>query len=519
MLCRESEDDTEEDMVCKRRRRDGSHHPEPGAYNVHSLQELPLGTYVEFLTDVEGNWEYFLHFIHLSKILHWEGEDRGAWGPGILTLRENGILVFGGDACDKGPGDIRFSKTLLSLKRRYWDSVFIILGNRDLNKIRFYAELAPLETGSSFEQRKSPYGAGVYWVNADMNMKYKDYLKKENAARDAAGTPLLEEGHLSTLHWMLDCNMGCQTTTFQTRKHELALLQWKSSDEDVVASFRDSVDPKGQDPWMLDLLRVGNLAVLIGDAMFVHAGLPDDCIGAVPGEPTVGWPNCTPELVGERVRDWVAELNRFKDREIEAFEKQPQWRLEEGISRRGGDVLIAYGNPGGFCNKSVAYHNPFRDGNPHLFAPKVEMALQAAKIKRVFSGHQPHGESPTVVRHPRTDLLAFTCDTSYSNMAALKLLNKADNRGDVVTMVRLDRAGVQLEGVLKDGSKHGCYLHCDASKDDMPCALVGRQLTDGSWVKTISSGNAVSALGEGFQVSTALHPLETMPLLPGVDAV
>ena len=91
--------------------------------------------------------------------------------------------------------------------------------------------------------------------------------------------------------------------------------------------------------------------------------------------------------------------------------------------------------------------------------------------------------------------------------------------------VRLDRAGVQLEGVLKDGSKHGCYLHCDAAKDDMPCALVGRQLTDGSWVKTISSGNAVGALGKGFQVfATSLHPLLMRSLLEAefmcrVDAV
>ena len=87
MLCRESEDETEEEMVCKRRRRDGSHHPEPGAYNVHSLQELPLGTYVEFLTDVEGNWEYFLHFTRFSKILHWEGPNRGAGALEGLALR------------------------------------------------------------------------------------------------------------------------------------------------------------------------------------------------------------------------------------------------------------------------------------------------------------------------------------------------------------------------------------------------------------------------------------------------
>ena len=49
---------------------------------------------------------------------------------------------------------------------------------------------------------------------------------------------------------------------------------------------------------------------------------------------------------------------------------------------------------------------------------------------------------------------------------------------------------------------------------DVSDMLVGRQLTDGSWVKTISSGSAVGALGKGFQVFTALmHPLKTRLLL------
>lgn len=42
-----------------------------------------------------------------SQVLFWDDEERGDWGPGILRLKENGMLVFGGDAPDKGPGDIR----------------------------------------------------------------------------------------------------------------------------------------------------------------------------------------------------------------------------------------------------------------------------------------------------------------------------------------------------------------------------------------------------------------------------
>ena len=51
-----------------------------------------------------------------SKVLYWDDEERGDWGPGILRLEKHGMLVFGGDAPDKGPGDIRLVKILLSLK-------------------------------------------------------------------------------------------------------------------------------------------------------------------------------------------------------------------------------------------------------------------------------------------------------------------------------------------------------------------------------------------------------------------
>ncbi|CAJ1362624.1 unnamed protein product, partial [Effrenium voratum] len=102
-------------------------------------------TILEYITDIEGNWEYFLRFVHKSKALFWDGEERGVMGPGILKLRSNGMLVFGGDAPDKGPGDIRIVKMLLELKRRYPLQVHIILGNRDLMKLRFPAELEAVE--------------------------------------------------------------------------------------------------------------------------------------------------------------------------------------------------------------------------------------------------------------------------------------------------------------------------------------------------------------------------------------
>ncbi|CAE6946446.1 unnamed protein product, partial [Symbiodinium sp. KB8] len=65
---------------------------------------------------------------------------------------------------------------------------------------------------------------------------------------------------------------------------------------------RDAVDPNGADPWMLDLLRVGQLAVIVGDALFIHGGLYDDALGAVPGE----------EGPRDSMHSWAAALNAWK---------------------------------------------------------------------------------------------------------------------------------------------------------------------------------------------------------------
>merc|ERR1719331_990307 len=95
-------------------------------YSVADIQ----GYTVEYFTDVEGNWEYFCRFVECSHILDWDDAEQGIFGPGKLQLTPRGVLVFGGDACDKGPGDIRFVQILLDLRDRYPSQVFIILGNR-----------------------------------------------------------------------------------------------------------------------------------------------------------------------------------------------------------------------------------------------------------------------------------------------------------------------------------------------------------------------------------------------------
>jgi hypothetical protein len=95
-----------------------------------------------FMTDVEGHWEFFNKQVTESSVLSWDSD-------GSLTLVDNGYFVHGGDAVDKGPGDIRVLRAMVELKEKYPDRVILILGNRDVNKLRIVSELHPDHLGKN----------------------------------------------------------------------------------------------------------------------------------------------------------------------------------------------------------------------------------------------------------------------------------------------------------------------------------------------------------------------------------
>lgn len=108
-----------------------------------------------YVTDVEGHLDFFLSFVKRSNVL-----DVVSNTPLQLELdlRDNHCyFVFGGDSVDKAPGDIRLCRALVSLKKRYPDRVFLLVGNRDLNKIRFTAELSKADMERDIDDIPPPH--------------------------------------------------------------------------------------------------------------------------------------------------------------------------------------------------------------------------------------------------------------------------------------------------------------------------------------------------------------------------
>jgi hypothetical protein len=118
---------------------------------------------VGYVTDVEGNLEFWEKYITHSKVLY-----RDIGGDNSLHLRDNCQFVYGGDSCDRGIGDIQVIRELVQLKDRYPERVHLIMGNRDINKLRLPVTLLD----ATLMLKPS-----CYWSNeefdAEKNLDYK----------------------------------------------------------------------------------------------------------------------------------------------------------------------------------------------------------------------------------------------------------------------------------------------------------------------------------------------------------
>ena len=110
---------------------------------VDNLDSTQGAVDIGYITDVEGNWDYWCRQVELCSVLRRENEN--AAGVGVDSLRlvdadadagcdgggggQGSFFVYGGDVFDRGNGDLRIARELVLLKRRYPSRVFLIIGN------------------------------------------------------------------------------------------------------------------------------------------------------------------------------------------------------------------------------------------------------------------------------------------------------------------------------------------------------------------------------------------------------
>ncbi|MFP2904073.1 hypothetical protein ACLESD_03165 [Pyxidicoccus sp. 3LFB2] len=349
---------------------------------------------VAYLTDVEGLWKKLTGFCEDNPLVSLEDGER-------LVVKPGATFVFGGDAIDRGPDGRRVVHTLLEARRRQPSQVVLLAGNRDINKLRLVREL-----------RGHP-------------------LARTPPELRSAPRPVL-------LRWIFENTMGARGA-FDFRKAELARSGAPVSDEDVVDSYLEDLGPGGE---LRDYLSACQLTYRVGKTLFLHGGLHEDSLGAVPSHEHV-----------EGVDAWSEALNGWYRDQLAAFSEE----RFDADGRPAWEPVIAYQAPvpGKRINTgSVVYGRMANERNhPTLPSRGLIETLARSGIHRVVVGHTPSGDCPSLLVDEGFELLL--ADNSYGRVEGASRVFLAGDRVQVEGEVKLDDGRLErlrFEHVLGDTS-------------------------------------------------------------------
>lgn len=408
--------------------------------------------------DIEGNWEKLVRYSESSSILKIHasgspttgttsttgtaaaGAGAAATGGGnnnsniasvdgeehvfnVTIEGDKNKVVFLGDALDKGPNNIKIIKFFLHMKKVYGDRVILIIGNRDVNKLRFNWELS--DDGLVLNDPNTKFADNRFRI-ADWSNLFDAFCKNTNECKvDGVSTEYthgknLESDRVLKLKFLLKYCMG-SPSAFEDMKKELGGVP----DVDVCSYYRKMVSPDGI---LAKYLQLAQMAYIdeATNALFVHGGVSDDSLGVIPGksqsvfERIVGKsPDSFSEEEYEKVlasaiekqtafdlRKWVADLNAWGQEQIGAGIKG---------NMAGALTLIRYQEPKIIHDEnnrstwkgnlptpsSIIQGRPWN--NQYNLSPVDEFAkkyLAKEGISKVFFGHSPIGQVPVLMCEP-----------------------------------------------------------------------------------------------------------------------
>ena len=338
---------------------------------------------ITHLTDIEGNLSYFQRWVNRSKYLQFE--------QGALAFREpkaNHKFIYGGDFCDKGPGDLRIGAELIDFKTKHPLNVSLIAGNREIKCRRFTYEL------SANIQQRLLHGVPAFWNPKSLPRHYA-MQQMLTETKGAASNNALERYVLSKsdeecqtlyLKWMLNETMGCgpfqnKPNTFEYRRMELAQIAGQPTinivDEKVTQSFIHSVSPGGV---IREYLKLAQLGDVIGETLFIHGAVTLENMGFVPGM-------LESQTRITDAKEWIETLNDWYSNQIKEWLMHPADLKLQAPGQKPLDKYVLF-NP-----KSIVTTNWYAQGKLAPIAEKVVKFLNDAGIYRVVSGHQPFSES------------------------------------------------------------------------------------------------------------------------------
>uniref|UniRef100_A0A7S4UK99 Calcineurin-like phosphoesterase domain-containing protein n=1 Tax=Alexandrium monilatum TaxID=311494 RepID=A0A7S4UK99_9DINO len=474
---------------------------------------------VGYITDLEGDLATLERCLDSGQSVLRRGQ-----GGQLELASDTSAFVFGGDLFDRGPGDLRLARALLDLKARHPDRVVLLMGNRDINKMRLTAEL----DADYLTQGRPEAAFSAWWDPAAP--KLAEYLSSRG----------LPDSRENRLRWMLKCTLG-SGGAFEHRRQELRELKLEGlagagdaeavTDEEVADSFLATVER--EDGEVAAYLANARIAAVFGDTLFVHGAAEERALGFVPSLATEYAAHSAGEVVslpgareGLPLREWVEANNAFAAAAVAQWRAEPRWSLppdpagdggpRAAAGRRGGEALLAYQCRPAIAAKTVvvtcyvdgknmpgrrAIHEDLKEGLPKCsdpLSPSAAGYLRAGGVRRVVVGHKPNGEAPAVLRSRGDDGLGYeviSADTNYASRSAPSFRGRSwcEVRVRLPAGPSSPRSQSRLRGALADG--RGAYDF------DLPPLgegsevlagtgdpLVGCQTADGWWVRVRLDG-------------------------------
>jgi hypothetical protein len=287
---------------------------------------------------------------------------------------------------------------MVKLKQRYPDRVFLLVGNRDQNKLRFLSELTEQDLRACIP----PLPPGVTGAGKDCREYIIDMAVKQGLAPspDEVSESLIMDMNTKAnrLRWILDCTMG-SVGDFEFRRQELALLAGKSvsdiDDDAVVDSFYGSV--ANNDGFMRQYLQLAQLAVAVDCTLYVHGGIYgvfdkskgiQSCVGLVPAGDDL-----ENQVYFGDLQQWILQLNQWMSSQVAACLCNPAYSPDR--TSRAGQPFFLYGSYS--PHPSVIMARMLDDSSMPLPVPEdIASRLKEWGIHRVVCGHTPHGNAPTL---------------------------------------------------------------------------------------------------------------------------
>jgi hypothetical protein len=401
-----------------------------------------------YVTDPEGNWDFFMQAINNWQFDH----------------DKIPVLICGGDVTDKGNGDLRILKYLVTdfIHDHPGGEQHYILGNRDKNKIRYLQELSSIDHLDNLLERNS----APLWADNDgnkplsflrevsdsnsteftslkqalsnklpeKNIDRKDYSDDE--LKTAYSELTLKQKQFFALAWMQKKTMGIPNG-INNRRSELAIILKKNeseiTDDMIVDSYieqelqndaqrallatnklvsTDWVLPADYQGLSIKYRELANEVILFGDTLLTHSALKTGFIDKpqYPLQPT-------------------ASLN-FLIRNLNADTKQHEADIHQLIFRENNNSFTAYDLSNGVAqddfNKSAlpntftSYNHLGESGNPDtqkLLSETEQELLKNAGVKYILHGHQPNLSGAPSPYRIGANLIGINADTNMSDMS------------------------------------------------------------------------------------------------------